>query len=212
MRELDMELQTLHDQLLQQALDLVSPSVDMRNALRRETDPLETQLHQMDVDLYLLEKLHPDLTPEERERKAQSLRQSIQKVDAELKEILRDVIKVEELEEDIFATVNAISSTQISFSFPEQNWQLFFQHVRSYLSKYEEPEKNPDYGKWGSSSYILIEDVWPGGRLYEPPGPRFVELEDTDEGHLIPVLDSTIGVQALQETSGMTLPLSSQMR
>lgn len=212
-----MELQTLHDQLFQQELDLVSRSINMRNALRRETNPLETQLHRMDVDLYILEhmhkKLHPDLTPKERESKAQSLRQSIQKVDAELKEILRDVIKVEELQKDIRGTVNAVSSTQTSFScFPEQNWQSFFRHVRSYLSKYEEPEKNPDYGKWGSSSYILIEDVWPGGRLYEPPGPRFVELEDTDEGQLIAVLDSTLGVQTHQETSGMTLPLSSQMR
>jgi len=66
--------------------------------------------------------VYPDLTPEEREGKAISLRRAIELVKAELNGLLREVFKIEELEKDVSGTLQSVLDTKVALRISPWRW------------------------------------------------------------------------------------------
>jgi hypothetical protein len=167
--KLSNELEDLHDQLMEQLLDVQRRSMRIRASLSSETWPLEHELLSLRNELSSLEDLNMDnLDPVELQGQAHSLRQSIGELDTRLKHILREAIRLEECQDDLRKTIQAVGKTQASIPFAGE-WMGYFELIRLHLSGFKEPHKSPNYGKWINSRYILAEDVPLGTSVFQGP-------------------------------------------
>jgi hypothetical protein len=130
-KQLDNELEDLHNQLMQQLLDLDRRSMRIRNSLSSETWPLEHELLGLRNDLFALEQYNVNnLDPQEQEGQAHSLRHSIGELDARLSNILREALQLEEFGKDLSKTITAVAKTQSAINCPKE-WMGYFQLIRS---------------------------------------------------------------------------------